>query len=118
MENYGEVFNLMRKDDANKMCVDCKRPYPLFASINNAVFICEGCAEQHKELGVQVSFVRGLKEQWDDYLVTYMSRGGNSRFNKVLRENDIIEDADILYKYRTKAVENYRLLVRIHFKSS
>lgn len=111
MEEFGEVFNIMQKNQLNKMCMDCKRPYPLFASINNGVFICESCAEVHKTFGTQISYVRGLKEKWDEYLLSYMNRGGNERFSKMMEDYQIIEDADPFYKYRTKGVENYRLIV-------
>jgi ADP-ribosylation factor GTPase-activating protein 2/3 len=111
MEEFSEIFEIMQRDNENKMCVDCYRPYPLFASITNGIFICEQCANEHKKLGTGISYIRGLKEKWDEYLLAYMLRGGNRRFKTTLAQYDIIEDADLQYKYRTKAINNYRLLV-------
>lgn len=115
MEQFGEVFKVMMKHPLNKMCIDCKKPYPLFASITNGVFICEECAEIHRTLGSHISYVRGLKEKWDVYLLSYMYRGGNNRFTDFMENYEIIEDADIRYKYRTKGIENYRLTVSLIF---
>src|SRR5690349_20967289 len=115
MEEFGEVFKIMQKSQLNKMCMDCKKPYPLFASINNGVFICEECSEIHKSFGTQISYIRGLKEKWDEYLLSYMDRGGNDRFALMMKEYNIIEDADPYYKYRTKAALNYRLTVNSKF---
>jgi hypothetical protein len=111
MEEFGEAFNLLNKDNWNKMCADCKRPYPTFASINNGVFICDNCVEIHNKLGKNISFTRSLKDKWDEYLLSYLQRGGNQRFNILCEEYDIIPDADIFYKYRTRAIENYRGIV-------
>jgi ADP-ribosylation factor GTPase-activating protein 1 len=103
----------MSNEELNKMCIDCKRPYPLFASINNGVFICDDCAILHKSMGSHISLVRHLKDRWDEYLLSYMNRGGNSRFTNIIEEYNIGLDVDPLYKYRTKAIENYRQIVKI-----
>jgi len=115
MEKFGEVFDIMANESQNKMCVDCMKPYPLYTSINNGVFLCETCADIHKGYGTNISYVKPLKSEWDEYLLSYMRRGGNSRFREFLKEYDIIEDADAYYKYRTKAVENYREIVNLIF---
>lgn len=111
MEEFGEVFKIMTSDPLNKMCIDCKKPYPLYASINNGVFICESCSEIHKGMGSHISYVRYLKDKWDEYLLSYMQRGGNRRFLGMVEEYGIVEDVDIAHKYKTKALENYRLIV-------
>jgi hypothetical protein len=113
MEKFGEVFEIMTSEAQNKMCVDCMKPYPLYGSINNGVFLCEACAEIHKGYGTNISYVKHLKSEWDEYLLCYMRRGGNKRFKEFVSEFDIIEDADAYYKYRTRAVENYREIVNL-----
>ncbi len=112
-ENFflSEIQNIISSDDENKMCFDCKFPYPKFVSINNGVFICERCAEIHKTLGTAISYVRGIEEEWDVYLLLFIKRGGNARMRYILNSYGIIDEFDINYKYRTKASEYHRLLV-------
>jgi hypothetical protein len=109
-QNFGEIFNIMMSEPMNKLCIDCKKPYPLFASINNAVFLCEACSNEHQQLGIQISFIRGLKDEWDEYLLLYMARGGNSRFLNALSSYEI-DDEDSKSKYKTEGIQNYRLRV-------
>ena len=37
-------------DSENKLCFDCGGAFPKFVSINNGVFLCESCAENHKKI--------------------------------------------------------------------
>ena len=43
-------------DRLNKYCVDCNEYLPKIISLNNGVFICEKCAEEHKKLGNSIDF--------------------------------------------------------------
>jgi hypothetical protein len=109
-QNFGEIFNIMMSEPMNKLCIDCKRPYPLFASINNAVFLCETCSHGHQQLGKQISYIRGLKDEWDEYLLLYMARGGNSRFLNTMNFYEM-DDEERISKYNTEGIQNYRLRV-------
>ena len=84
------IQHLFDKDFENKTCVHCKSPMPTFVSINNAIIICQQCAEKHKTLGYNISYVRELKDVSKKYELDDMS----------------IED-----KFHTKISEYYRLLV-------
>ncbi len=112
MDKFGEIFNIMTRDNSNKMCLDCKKPYPLYASINNGVFLCEACANIHKSFGSHISCIRHLKDSWDEYLLSYMARGGNQRFLSYIEVFNIQENSyDTFSKYKTKRMEHYRLIV-------
>ena len=106
----------MTRDDLNKMCIHCKKPYPLYASINNGVFLCETCADFHSRMGTHISYIRHLKDSWDEYLLSYMLRGGNRRFLDALEKFGIDENTDPALKYITRGVEHYRLTVRLIIK--
>jgi ADP-ribosylation factor GTPase-activating protein 2/3 len=112
MEQSPNIHNVQQMDNENHFCADCRSMNPLNVSINNGVFLCDNCAKAHKSLGVGISYVKSMKEEFDEYLLAYMIRGGNRRFDYLLTEYGIRKDADINYKYRTKAVENYRITVR------
>ena len=104
------IQHLFDKDYENKTCVHCKSPMPTFASINNAIIICQQCAEKHKTLGYNISYVRELKDEWDPYLLSFFEMGGNSRFIRFSRKYEL-DDMPIEDKFRTNILEYYRLLV-------
>ena len=70
---------LFEKDYENKVCLECKCPMPSYVSINNAILLCDRCAERHMKLGYNVSYIRHITLPWDPYLFAYLERGGNSR---------------------------------------
>ena len=102
---------LYDKDYENKICVECKSPMPGFVSINNSIIICGNCAEKHKALGFNISYVREIKDKWDQYLLSYLERGGNSRYIRLSKKYEL-DDLPIEQKLKTKILEYYRLLVR------
>ncbi len=108
---FMNVYKLMAKDSENKMCFDCKKPFPKYASINNGIFICEQCADVHKTLGLNISYIRDIHEIWDEYLFIHMQRGGNRRLKRFFETFKIDVYSEIGYKYRTNASEYYRMLV-------
>ena len=107
------IQHLFDKDLENKTCVHCKSPMPTFASINNAIIICQECAEKHRALGFNISYVRELKDDWDPYLLSFLEMGGNSRFIRFSKKYGL-DDISIEDKFYTKISEYYRLLVNIH----
>lgn len=98
-------------DNGNGKCADCNRESMDYASINNGTIICEECAEKHKKLGNGISYLRAFNERWDDYLLNYIRTGGNSRFTHFAKAYHI-SSMDILLKYKTRASEYYREIIR------
>ena len=116
-ENYQPIeimHKLFDKDYENKVCVECKSPMPSFVSINNAILLCNNCAERHMKLGYNVSYIRHLTADWDPYLFSYLERGGNSRFIRLSKTYGL-DEIPIEQKYNTRIVEYYRLLVSFSF---
>ena len=116
-DNYQPIevmHKLFEKDYENKVCVECKSPMPSYVSINNAILLCDQCAECHMKLGYNVSYVRHLASEWDPYLFSYLERGGNSRFIRLSKTYEL-DDIPIEQKYKTRIVEYYRLLVSLIF---
>ena len=54
------VINKMLKKPENKLCADCKRPSPSWASINLGVFVCIVCSGCHREIGVHVTKIKSI----------------------------------------------------------
>ena len=96
-------------DEENIKCADCGKENPIKVSVNNGIILCEGCALQHIELGPNVSYIRDLSGEFDEYLLNYFTLGGNSKFKKFLKEENVDTSLPINKKYLTRACEFYRI---------
>lgn len=107
--------------DGNSRCVDCGTTDPQWVSMNNSVFVCLDCAGIHRNLGVEISYIRSLSmDNWDDYQLKQLYIGGNNRFISNLEDyklssnnNHISLNADkIKKKYLYVASQYYRDLLK------
>ena len=96
-------------DEENIKCADCGKENPTKVSVNNGIIICEGCALQHLELGSNVSYIRDLSGDFDEYLLNYFTLGGNSKFKRFLADEKVDTTLPINKKYLTRACEFYRI---------
>ena len=113
MQNFpnNDIFEIM-KLDGNGKCFDCLRDNPTFASTNNAVFLCENCANIHRKLGYNISSIKSLiNDQFTPEEIALLKIGGNARFNNFLNEYIMQEEPNKVYKYHLKLAEYYRLLL-------
>jgi ADP-ribosylation factor GTPase-activating protein 1 len=101
---------LYEKDYENKVYVHCTNSLPKFVSINNSILICSTCYLKHLSLGYNISYVRELKDEWDQYLLNFLERGGNSRYIRFCNQYDL-NQMPIEEKLKTKILDYYRLLV-------
>ena len=95
----------------NDHCIDCYTNHVEFASINNGVYLCTDCAKLHISMGRDISYIVELVERTNDISSLYMQRGGNNRFYQFCKEYQI-SNLDPRLKYRTKAAEYYRKLLK------
>ena len=96
-------------DEENIKCADCGKENPIKVSVNNGIILCEECALQHLKLGPNVSYIRDLSGEFDEYLLNYFTLGGNSKFKKFLKEENVDTSLPINKKYLTRACEFYRI---------
>ena len=106
-EQYKDI--ILSIDEENIKCADCGKENPIKVSVNNGIILCEGCALQHLELGPNVSYIRDLSGEFDEYLLNYFTLGGNSKFKKFLKEENVDTSLPINKKYLTRACEFYRI---------
>ena len=106
-EQYKDI--ILSIDEENVRCADCGKENPIKVSVNNGIILCEGCALQHLELGPNVSYIRDLAGDFDEYLLNYFTLGGNSKFKRFLKEEKVDTSLPINKKYLTKACEFYRI---------
>ena len=106
-------------DYENKICFDCGGPSPCCASINNGVFLCKFCGENHKKkLNYNISFIHYINDEWDQYLLSFVTRGGNSRFKRLCQEYEVPcqslsqNDDEKINKYIIRLGEYQRLVLK------
>ena len=99
------IFSL---DSKNKNCNDCGDEDVKFVSINNGITLCELCAQIHKNFGNQISYIRSIEDEFDDYLMNYFIYGGNKKFRRTLRHMGVNLDVKKGNLYRTFAADFYR----------
>jgi len=108
----------VEKDLENKQCIDCGGPSPSHVSINQGVFLCTSCANNHKKLGYNISYLHEISSPWDNYLLSYATLGGNSKFKRLCLKYEIPcqtiyeNDEERLNKYIIKFGEYCRLLLK------
>ena len=78
------VLKALRRVE-NRLCADCNTPIGnlpiIFASCNYGVWICENCADVHKEL--KVSHVKTSIDSWTNDEIGVMSHHNNQQVNAV-----------------------------------
>ena len=114
-----EISYFYNLDSENKICFDCGGAFPRFASINNGVFICELCAENHKKnLNYNISFIYDISLEFDQYLLSFITRGGNSRFKRLCNQYEVPcmslsqNNSEKINKYVIRLGEYHRLLLK------
>ena len=113
-ETYAHpALNEIVSREGNTLCFDCGTENPKWASINNGILLCLKCAGIHRGFGLQISTIRSLQvDSWTEKQVKYLSQGGNLRFKYFLSEYKIEPSSSIELKYKSKATEYYRNLLR------
>ena len=97
----------------NSNCCDCNAEKPKWASLNNGVFLCLKCAGIHRSLGSEITLIRSLQiDSWTDNQILYLSKGGNNKFKQNLSEYNIPPNLQIDLKYKSKAADYYRKLLK------
>ena len=99
---------LFSLDKKNSSCNDCGEPDVKYVSINNGITLCELCAQIHKNFGYEISYIRSIEDQFDDYLVGFFIYGGNKKFRKNLRNMGVNLDQKKGNLYRTYGADYYR----------
>ena len=95
-------------DEQNKLCVDCGSENPTKVSINNGIIICENCSKEHESLGSSVSFLKNIDDDYDEFLISFIIMGSNTKFKRFLTQEKVDTNLSIKDKYKTAALYYYR----------
>ena len=99
---------LFTMEPKNKRCIDCGEKNVNYISVNNGITICDLCAQIHRQLGPQISDLRKIDEELDDYSMNFFVHGGNKNFKKKLKELGVDLDMQRSKLYQTYGVDYYR----------
>lgn len=105
-------FRTLLEDSPNSFCADCSRESCKWASINNGIFLCFECANNHKKLGVALSFVKLLTATgWSETQFHYLEISGNQRFLEIVGKYSLAA-LSLPDKYSSPAMNWHRKALR------
>ena len=115
---HPEINEIISRE-GNTTCFDCGEENPKWASLNNGIFLCLKCAGIHRSFGLQISTIRSVQiDSWNEKQIKYISKGGNIKFKTYLAEYKIEPSSSIELKYKSKAAEYYRYMLRNEVEKS
>ena len=95
--------------EENKKCFDCQNEPVRWTSLNNGIFLCNECSEEHKSFGLGTNIVKSISlEQWNKSQLNIMKIGGNKRLKVFLENNDVPKNIDKKALYHSKLMVYYR----------
>ncbi|OBZ79424.1 hypothetical protein A0H81_00222 [Grifola frondosa] len=81
-ERNAKTLRELLKRPENKVCADCKRNDPRWASWNLGVFLCIRCSGIHRSMGTHISRVKSVDlDVWTPEQMASIQKWGNRRAN-------------------------------------
>ena len=105
-----ELIKEITKEEMNNECFDCRKKGPQYISINNAIFLCEECAQIHKSFPDNISFIidNNLNLLTNNFL-KYLYYGGNANLDNFINyDYPGLQNYSPEILYRTQAMIYYR----------
>ncbi|TFK22044.1 ArfGap-domain-containing protein [Coprinopsis marcescibilis] len=82
LERHSRTLKELVKRPENRICADCKRNDPRWASWNLGVFVCIRCSGIHRSMGTHISKVKSVDlDVWTAEQMESIQRWGNRRAN-------------------------------------
>ncbi|CAK4072507.1 unnamed protein product [Aphanomyces euteiches] len=108
-EVRNKFFQAQRSIAANKLCFDCDRRSPMWATVSFGTYMCLDCSGYHRRMGVHVSFVRSTDmDEWTEEQLLLMQLGGNGEARNFFKQHGVTDMMNIDEKYKTKAATLYK----------
>ena len=113
-QNYlKERFDLIKEISNQKMnnvCFDCRKVGPKYISINNAIFLCEECAQIHRTFPQNISWIIDNKiNLLSNKFLKYLYYGGNENLDNFINyDYPGLQNYTSEILYKTQAMIYYR----------
>jgi len=105
-----DLLKFKHSDIYNIKCFECDSSDADYVSINNSIFLCEKCYNNHKQYDKTFSEVRPLTDNFSEDEINLILQGGNKRLNDFLLQYKIPKNSE--NKYFLYALDYYRKLLR------
>ena len=98
------------KDELNNFCVECGEENPEYISINNGIFICGDCVQNHLKFPKSISTIRknNIKSLTLNEIQFLLCGGNRSLLNFICNEYPKLAELSPSILYRTQAMVYYR----------
>ncbi|KAI9144907.1 Arf GTPase activating protein [Paraphysoderma sedebokerense] len=94
-EKHAKILKELMAKPENKICVDCKKKDPRWASWNLGVFFCIRCSGIHRAMGTHISRVKSADlDTWTPEQIQSMLKWGNTKANWYWEHNVTYEPTD------------------------
>ncbi|KAG9025706.1 hypothetical protein FRB95_009846 [Tulasnella sp. JGI-2019a] len=81
-DRHSRILRELVKRPENKLCGDCKKHDPRWASWNIGVFVCIRCSGIHRSMGTHISKVKSVDlDVWTPEQIQSVQKWGNRRAN-------------------------------------
>ena len=95
--------------EENKKCFDCGAQPARMVSLNNGIYLCHSCSEEHKKIEAETNIIKSITlEQWNKNQLNIMKKGGNMKLRIFLEQNNINTNIDKNILYNSKIMLYYR----------
>ena len=109
------MINIIQSDEINNVCFECGTEEPQYISINNGVFICKDCVQDHYQFPHEISqiIINDLYGINNNELKK-LFLGGNKKLIEFINfDFPRLKQFPPCLLYKTRAVDYYRK--RLHF---
>jgi hypothetical protein len=109
----------LSSEEDNKKCFDCEAEPARWTSLNNAIFLCHECSEEHKSIESSGNnVIKSITlEQWTKSQLNLMKAGGNKRLKLFLQEYNVPNNISKKALYNSKLMVYYRKLIKSEAES-
>ena len=99
----------LSNQEENKKCFDCGNIPARWTSLNNGIYLCHECSEEHKNFESGLNKIKSINlEQWNKSQLNIMKIGGNKRLKTFLENNNVPKNIDKKTLYNSKIMIYYR----------
>ena len=100
-------------EEENKKCFDCENEPARWTSLNNGIFLCHECSEEHKNFESGLNIIKSISlDQWNKNQLNLMKKGGNKRLKTFLENNNLPKNIEKKTLYNSKLMVYYRKLLK------